>query len=181
MSETLAQAAYQAAGILAGASGYHLTKNYVPKPKVLTPLKCYDSVTLDDLPEGGDAYLAYVNAWPEVAPEKVQARFPKARVVTVATNANYIAEILDVERGAATVAQIVPWYRMARLHGISRPGVYASLSNMPAVKEALKGLSYKTIVADWDGKASIPKGYNGIQYLSNSRYDTSLLGRRAFG
>jgi hypothetical protein len=190
MTETLTQAALQAAGILAGALGYHVTKNTTIKqkltPKFLAPLTCADSVTLANLPDGKDAYLAYVTDWPEVTPEKVRARFPHARIVTVTTDPRYIAEILDVEKGAATTAEIQAWYRMVKLHGIPIPGGYASLANMPGVIEELKIAAggkrsgYKLIVADWDGSAVIPRGYNGKQYQNTPAYDLSVLGRRAF-
>lgn len=185
MKETTLQAILQGAGIIVGALGYHLTRR-LPKPKALTPLKMYDSVTIDNLPAGGDYYLAYVDGWSEVTPAKIRAKFPKAKVLTFTTKNIFLAQFFDVEKGAGAITQVVGWFHMCIDYGIETPGFYASLSNMPALQETLAkaGINrkeYLLIVADWDGKAVIPKGYNGKQYLSTPKYDASVLGRKAFG
>ena len=185
MNETTIQAVLQGAGIIVGALGYHVTKQ-LPKPKILTPLKMYDSVTIDNLPPGGDYYLAYVDGWAQVTPPKIRAKFPNAKVLTFTTDHTFLAQFFDIEKRAGTIAQAVGWFRMCIDYGIETPGFYCSLSNMPELQRTLAAAGirrkeYLLIVADWDGKAVIPKGYNGKQYLSTPKYDATVLGRRAFG
>lgn len=183
---TLTTTIQDAAGVLVGALGGHITYPKVKPLIVKPPWKMYDSVTLDNLPEGGDYYVAYVNGWSEVSPSKVHARFPKAKVLTFATDAAYLAQILDVERGAATVKNIPAWWQMVTDYGIEPKGVYASLSNMPAVLAQFKAMhvkrsTYVLIVADWNGSPTVPSGYDGHQYLSTAKYDASVLSRKSFG
>jgi hypothetical protein len=172
------------AGILVGAGGYHVTKTPVTKAvkKIRpSPITCYDGVTVSALPEG-DCYLAYVNG-PFENVGTIRARFPKARIITVATDPEFLASILDIETGAAIPKDFAAWHAMCKDHGIYKPGAYASKYNGSAWQavNAVPASERQSIVADWTGEPHLIKGRAGCQYKNTSGYDVSLLAPGWFG
>lgn len=92
----------------------------------------YDAVTPANLPSGGDFYCAYVDGLYANVPQ-VRARFPHARLITIAVSAAHDAMCLDIENGDATPAQAPEWVIRQIGRGLYRPIVYASQSLMPEV------------------------------------------------
>jgi hypothetical protein len=111
------------------------------------------------------------------------------------TAADELADLLDVEDGAATFADIGPWRTAARgayLAGVRPgqrdPGIYCSRSNVTAVCNALvaaKIAACPLVIADYDGDrakaaaeveaASGPYPVVGRQYADMGLYDCSVF------
>jgi hypothetical protein len=99
-------------------------------------LRMLDSVTPGNLPPGADAYAGYADGrFANVA--AVKARFPGARVLTIAVFASSDAECADCETGDMTPVQVPGWVARQQARGVHLPVVYASISQMPAVLTAL--------------------------------------------
>ena len=95
-----------------------------------------DSVTPGNLPPGADAYAGYADGrYANVA--AIRARFPAARVLTIAVFAGTDAECADCEPGDMVPLEMPGWVKRQAARGIVRPVVYASISQMPAVLAAL--------------------------------------------
>ena len=152
------------------------------------PFTMYDTTNADStLPtDHPEAVAGYVGGnWPTYA--RLVARFPNAKHLSIAVNAGELAECLDVEPGDATPAEVPGWVirERGRLYKLGRtPWVYANASTMPAVKQALDraGINradYHLWVADYDGIAQIPAGFDAKQYESVERgsldYDASVV------
>lgn len=119
----------------------------------------YDSVSLDDLPAGGDAYAAYVRTWTS-SPAAVARRFPGKPVLAIATSASLDGDCLDIEAGDATPNQAPGWVLRQLLHGAARPCVYSSLSTMPAILREFSAAGIlraqvRVWAAHWTGKEHI--------------------------
>ena len=95
-------------------------------------LRMLDSITPANLPPGADAYAGYVDGRFANAAE-MKARFPGARVLTIAVFASSDAEAADCEPGDMMPAQLPGWVKRQQARGVARPVVYASISQMPAV------------------------------------------------
>jgi hypothetical protein len=78
---------------------------------------------------------------------------------------DHVADILDVESGAATLEDCAPWSKaaLASFHSAARPGqrspaIYCSASNVTPVVNALIAGEVKSgiglFVADWNGRAN---------------------------
>lgn len=137
----------------------------------------YDSVTPASLPSGAPLYAAYVDGLYANAPQ-VQARFPQARIATVAVSWTTRARVLDVENGDATPEQAPDWcaQTMADVPN-DELTVYANASTMPAVRAAFTaaGVSLPQLfMADYDGIAVLPPGYVAKQYADMGPYDVSV-------
>jgi hypothetical protein len=95
-----------------------------------------DSITVANLTADADAYLGYVggrfNTW-----AALQARFPRARLLSTAIAADEDAECCDREPGDLAASEIAGWVKRQMARGVHRPVVYASASNMPACLVAL--------------------------------------------
>jgi hypothetical protein len=137
-------------------------------------ITCYDGVTVSDLPEGGGAYLAYVNRG-EV--QAIRARFPRAKIIPITTDPTLPAQILDIERGAAVPEDYVGWYHLSVSHGFALPGAYASKDNSEAWDQVARIAHTKrqSIVADWTGEPHFVDGRAGCQYKNTPGYDVSIL------
>lgn len=91
----------------------------------------YDSIGVGNLPGGAEAYAGYVGGeWPTWS--ALKARFPKAKLLSVAIAADEFAMCLDVESGNATNSQIFSWYKMV-VGTYKCPVIYTSASNIAAV------------------------------------------------
>ena len=107
------------------------------------------------------------------------------------------ADVLDFERGAATLADIVPWalaalmsYHLGTRPGQRTPLIYASQSNLSEIANALVAgnLANGSIgfwIANWSdtqavaemlvNSASGPFPVRAVQYQDNGNYDTSVM------
>lgn len=96
----------------------------------------YDSIEVDTVPANPQAVAGYVGGnWPTFNPLKL--KFPNAKHLSIAVNAQEDAECLDIENGDAVPAQAPAWVKRQMSRGIKNPVVYASVSEMPAVLAAL--------------------------------------------
>ncbi len=101
----------------------------------------YDSISaqnlpIEHLPVSGDAYAGYVGGfWPDYS--QVKARFPHARVLSIAISSGEDAECLDIENGDASPADAPAWVKRQHTRGEARPCLYASVAVIPAVLEDL--------------------------------------------
>jgi hypothetical protein len=150
-------------------------------------LTMYDATggTLNSIPSSPQAVASYIDNDGGYAASVT--KFPNAKHLSITVvNPGGVADCVDCEPGGVTYANAGPWVKRMLALGRTRPCVYASMSNMDAVKNSLgaAGLSrsqYRLWVADWTGSAHIPAGYDACQYASNSNYDTSLLSSTFFG
>ena len=148
--------------------------------------KAYDSVTVPALPSDGDFYLAYVDgSWTSGNYAEVHARFPHKRIVRITVTGNTLdAEIADIETGDLTPTSGARWAKR-KIAASQHPTLYCNSSTWPDVKTALHiaGVSLSSVsflIAAYDGKATVPAGAVGKQYLgypgnSPGRYDVSVV------
>ena len=109
-----------------------------PKPKPAGPITMYDAVNIDGIPADAIAVAGYVNGRYANTGE-LRARFPHAKLLTIAVNTMADAECLDVETGDAMPAQTPGWVLRQHARGLARPCVYANRSTMPAVLGRARG------------------------------------------
>lgn len=172
-----AKLAAQLPAFIARFGRVQVTKVLPPQPVTM-----YDSVNLAMIPANPPAVAGYVGGhWPNY-PEVV-TRFPKAKHLSIAVAALEDAEVLDVESGDATVAQIDPWFRRQKSRGIKRPVIYTSVSNAAAVVTALAHsgfprTSYRLWTAHYTGKAHrCAKECGFAGQADATQYDDHALGR----
>jgi hypothetical protein len=139
-----------------------------------------DSTNADSLPEEGEAAVAgYVNGIFNDF-DNIVKRFPHLKHLSISVFSGEDADALDVENGDATPGEAPGWVRKQHARGKARPVVYANASTMPQVVQALtddgiKRDEYLLWVADYDGKADIPEGFDAKQYEDhNEEYDISI-------
>jgi hypothetical protein len=91
----------------------------------------FDAIDIAQIPVGPAAVGAYVDGrWPTAA--AAAARFPHARILTIAASPEHDAEALDIEIGDATPADAPAWHERQRKRGVQRPCLYASAGLMQA-------------------------------------------------
>jgi hypothetical protein len=89
----------------------------------------YDAVDISQIPSNPAAVAGYVDgAWQTA--HALAARFPHARLLTIAVFAADDADCLDIETGDATPAQAAAWYARQKARGAQRPCLYASVELM---------------------------------------------------
>lgn len=112
-----------------------------------------------------------------------KAMFPPDCLVGITLTADYTddgSDVLDVEAGGATPAQVHAWIRAKKAKGYLRPTIYCSLSVVPAIRaetaEYVLGIDYDLFVADWDGTTQIPyPAAAAKQYRNVGPYDISVV------
>jgi hypothetical protein len=91
----------------------------------------YDAVDISQIPAGPPAVAGYVDgAYPTAA--ALAARFPHAKLLTIAVSAAGDADALDIENGDATPGDVPAWHERQQARGVQRPCLYASVSLMQA-------------------------------------------------
>ncbi len=101
-------------------------------------LRMADSTSAAHLPPGYDAYAGYVDGKPPWRDyDAIRVRFPGKPVLSIAVSAADDADCLDREPLDATAGQAPGWVRRQETRGLTRPCVYASVSNMRAVIDDL--------------------------------------------
>jgi len=133
----------------------------------------YDDVTISLIPPSAKAVAGYVNG--QYANfSALKTRFPNAKHVSIATDAAFNADCLDVETGDATPAQAPAWVaRQLKLKPNVKPKVYANRSTMPSVKAALMQAGFHPgdvllWVAEYTYKAHIPNGFDACQWTDQA-------------
>lgn len=97
-----------------------------------TMVTMYDDVNVSALPPGAAAYAGYVDgAWANYG--AIKARFPHAKVLSIAVFPSADAECLDVEAGDATVSQIYGWFKRQQAAKVWKPVIYSSVSNISSI------------------------------------------------
>ena len=102
----------------------------------------YDADQNSQFPKGAAAYAAYVDGRIADQPNYgwIVANFPAAHHMSISVLDNN-ADCLDIENGAATDADAMPWYKKQRAAGVARPVFYCSASAMAGLLEAISSLS----------------------------------------
>lgn len=138
----------------------------------------YDSVTVANLPvQAGALYAGYVDGNYNNFIQVCQ-RFPKARVVSIAVQANADAQVLDVEAGDATASQAPAWVTRQRKLGRKRPTIYTSRSNFGTVIAAFNAAKVALPdfwIADWTDAPHAIAGAVAVQFATNAKYDTTCI------
>lgn len=97
------------------------------------PRSMVDSVTVSEIPVDTPAAGGYVGGeWPTYENGELRARCPHARLVSFAVASKYRADILDIERGDATIEDAPEWWRLNKDHGAR--GFYISASDGAALE-----------------------------------------------
>lgn len=142
------------------------------------PRTMYDGISPLRLPTGGDLYAGYDDGrWPDAA--AIAARFPGVRVLRITTDpADTMGDVLDVERGDATVADIGRWLTARRAAG-AWPSVYCALDTWPGAKAAvveLAGGPPPWWIAHYVSSAPVlPATWVAWQWGSTPGYDESVV------
>jgi len=153
----------------------------------------YDAVDIGAIPVTALAVAGYVDGqWPTL--DRLVKAFPRARHISIATRATSVAEILDVESGDARDDEVVAWLELAHHHGVTRPGLYASLARWAQLLAVTHRAGWrrpriKVWVAHWTGQPHICGPSCGAHFTTNAGatqyegaapgrpYDTSLATR----
>jgi len=108
----------------------------------------FDDANVALLPDA-DAYAAYDDGFYNNLAQ-IRAAHPNADILSIAVNANDVADALDIEKGAATDAQLVAWYKKSLSAGVTKPTVYAAVSNMDGALRTLANAGIpRTAVRVW--------------------------------
>ena len=155
-------------------------------------IKMYDSINLPAVRRvastHNDAVAGYVDGrWPDF--HAMAAAFPNDHHLSIATNPARDADCLDVEAGDATPDQAPEWAIRQHRRGVWRPVIYANAATYPKIEEAfrkagLPGVFIRRWVADWNGQADIPQGFDGHQFTNHAdglSVDESVLLDDFFG
>lgn len=188
---------------------YHIPRTYLATPTTSSatvknattapPETMYDTAnvtvasTRSDFPNAVTAVAGYIDGsfltynpltvtFPGLA---IESTTEYKRVVSITVNGSLAADCADIENSDMTPTSGAAWARSKlRQNQFNRPILYASLSDMPAVKAALQaeGLSrqqYRLWVADYVTQAptTVMSGYDAWQWSTSAatNLDTSLL------
>lgn len=147
----------------------------------------YDSVNYSEVPRNPHAVAYYVDGHYGVRThEEMVSEFPHARLLSISVTGGTVAECYDIESGDYSPDQAPELVRNAWDHGISRPCLYANLSTMPRVIEAIRPLivtagdrkRVRLWAAYYNGHPDIPHGYDGHQFTDRAlgrNLDESIL------
>lgn len=89
----------------------------------------YDDVTVALIPADAQYIAVYVDGEYKNVSE-VKSKFPRATIITIAVNPADDAEVLDVEAGDATIADVYAWLLRQLARGVWRPVIYTSAGNV---------------------------------------------------
>lgn len=96
----------------------------------------FDDTNVDLIPADATEIAVYTDGIYENA-EKVKAKFPHAKIVTIAVRASDDAEAIDDEPGDVGNAEIAAWVHRQLARGVVKPIVYTSVSNIDAAMAEL--------------------------------------------
>lgn len=139
----------------------------------------YDSVTLDQIPANPHAVASYINGKYQNYTE-ARAMFPHARHLGISVQGEIAAECYDIENGDYEPEDAPRLLKLAQEKGMWRPCFYADLSNMPAVKLALKGAPRKDVrlwVAAYNGTSLTTAALLLADGYDAHQFETGALGR----
>jgi hypothetical protein len=131
------------------------------------PFTMYDTIEPSLIPPNPEAVAGYVGGnWPTF--NELVTKFPKAKHLSIAVNSAEDAECLDVEAGDASPADVPAWVHRQEARDQRYPVIYASLSTWPQIEAVVGRLQIRRWVADYDGIAEVPAGYNAKQYTDHA-------------
>jgi hypothetical protein len=138
----------------------------------------YDSVTPGSIPASATMVAGYADG-KYANLTAMRARFPHARVVSIAVRYTTRAQVLDVETGDATPAQAVLWCTQTMADTANGElTVYCNTSTWPQVRAAFKtaGVSEPQYwIAHYDNIAALPAGAIAKQYQNTAGWDRSVV------
>lgn len=143
----------------------------------------YDAVTATNIPSNAEYVACYIdgNFANEAA---IRAHCPDAKGVLTITVWGHPADCCDCEAGDLTITQAIQWVGERLAAGAHRPCVYADADywNNQGLGNALAhyGDRIRRWVAQYDGVAEIPSGFDAKQYRSTD-VDTSVIADDFFG
>lgn len=149
----------------------------------MTMITMYDSVNSSKIPADAEMASGYIDGqWPSWF--AIRDRFKHLsphHTPTIATSPHHDADVLDVENGDATPADVPAWCeRQRKIKPGQIPVVYTSRSMVPAVRAALvaaKVAEPQWWVADWTNVPHLVPGSHATQWTSDTTagYDISLV------
>jgi hypothetical protein len=150
----------------------------------MTELLLRDSTDPFAIPLEGLAAAAGYGDGEFVWPSDGWARFaPPIVSLSIVVSADDVGDILDVETGDATPADVPRWVRAFARPGRRRPTIYASRDTWPKVVAALEAAGLSAAGVDWwaatlDGTTEVP-GAVAVQArgsnLTGGHYDESVI------
>lgn len=142
----------------------------------------YDSTTLGAIPHHPQVVFAYDDG--EYSDYKLARRiFPHAHVFSICVRAEDDGDFLDIEKDDAIPPQAHNWIQRQIDRGVWRPGLYGSISIMPAIEQAIAGLHlaramYRKLSAHYTGVPHVEEDCDGTQWTDKAlgrNLDESLL------
>lgn len=137
----------------------------------------FDAVNVDAIPRRAPHVAGYVDGYDNVA--ALRKRFPKAIVTTISVDGNE-ADVLDVEKGAASVASAPAWVKRMRALG-RRPIVYISLASWQTIQAEFRTQKVDEPfwwIADWTNKRHLINGTVATQWISKQwEFDVSRVAK----
>ena len=135
----------------------------------------YDSTDPTKIPANAPMVAGYTSGlWPTFG--RLAGLFPNAIRISIAIDATHDADVLDVEQGDATPADVVAWVNRQRSHGAD-PTVYCSRVSMwPAVQAAVATARIAPPhywIADYTGVKHLVPGSSVTQWADIGPYDIS--------
>lgn len=113
------------------------------------------------------------------------ARFPESVVpLSIVVSAQNIGDILDVETGDATPADVPGWVKRFNRPGRRRPTIYSNRETWPSIVKALTNAGLDASAVDWwaatlDGVTKLVVGAVAVQYAgaqhTGGNYDESVI------
>lgn len=154
-----------------------LAHQLVPPKYPAASTTIYDSASPNGLPGGTKVAAGYSDgSYPTVGAFQQNYHAP---VITITTNGNLNAQVIDVEPGDATPAQAASW--VAARHAEHKSAtVYESASNVSTVLAALNGQRAYLWVADATGSPHNFPGAAATQYQQGPVYDASSVSSQAW-
>jgi|SRR5579884_814710 len=144
----------------------------------------FDDVDLSKIPVHAAAVAGYVNGrWPTYS--QLATKFPLAKHLSIAVNAEVDAECLDIERFDATPDQAPNWVRRQIARGVKLPVVYCALSDAEKVVRILaaSGINrseYRLWTAHYNYKPHLCSASCGFGFTSHAdatQWTDKALGR----
>lgn len=138
----------------------------------------YDGISPLRLPTGGDLVAGYDDGrYPDAT--ALANRFPGTRVVRITTNpADTIGDVLDVERGDATPADVPGWLVARRAAG-DWPSIYCTTSTYPTVAGIVANAHLEPppwwVASRPSTRPILPAAWVAWQWRSTPGYDESVV------
>ena len=141
-----------------------------PLPTAIPTATMFDAITVAPIPPNPFSVAGYTaGAWPDYL--ALRRAFPQAHAVSIAIQAGYRADCLDVEPGDASPGQAGAWAVADMRAGFAHPCLYSDLSEMPAVQASLRsslGSGWRARVFLWlawyRNVPGLVAGYDAVQY-----------------